>query len=132
LRTVSELGIRENDKMHLDIRIYVDIGVFESQHLESEGRAWLLKTKSDPTQQEVSKMIEGLGGSQMAKVLVLMPIKDLKCDLVRRYAEEKYQKGLEAGETDLSDFKIELSPSKLEALIGQGPFRELQAIFGSP
>jgi hypothetical protein len=74
-------------------------------------------------------MIEGLGASQTALVLVLMPVKDLKCDSVRRYADKKYQKALEAGETDLSDFKIELSSSKLQALIGKGPFLELQAIF---
>jgi hypothetical protein len=51
---------------------------------------------------------------------------------VRRYADEKYQKALEAGEKYLSDFKIELSPSELKALIGEGPFLELQAIFVQP
>jgi hypothetical protein len=59
-----------------------------------------------------------------------MPVKDLKCDLMRRYADKKYQKALEVGETDLSDFKIELSSSKLETLIGKRQFLELQAIFG--
>ena len=44
-----------------------DIGVFDSQHLESEGRAWLMKTNyCDPSQQEVSAMIKGLGASQTA------------------------------------------------------------------
>ena len=61
-----------------------------------------------------------------------MPVTDLKCDSVRRYADKKYQKGLKASEKDLSDFKIELSSSKLQALIGKGQILELQAIFGSP
>ena len=43
-----------------------DIGIFDSQHLESEGRAWLMKTNSDPSQQEVSVMIKALGASQTA------------------------------------------------------------------
>jgi hypothetical protein len=51
---------------------------------------------------------------------------------VRRYADEKYQRALEAGKTDVSDFKIELTSSELEALIGKGPLLELQAIFDKP
>jgi hypothetical protein len=51
---------------------------------------------------------------------------------VRSYADEKYQKALEAGETNLSDFKIKLAPSELEALIGKVPFLELQTIFDQP
>ena len=49
---------------------------------------------------------------------------------MRGYADKKYQKALEVGETDLYDFKIELSSSKLETLIGKRQFLELQAIFG--
>jgi hypothetical protein len=48
---------------------------------------------------------------------------------VRRYADENYQRALMAGETDLSDFKIKLAPSKLEVLIGKRPLLELQAMF---
>jgi hypothetical protein len=48
---------------------------------------------------------------------------------LRSYADENYQKALEADETNLSDFKIKLAPSELEALIGKSPFLELQAIF---
>ena len=48
-----------------------------------------------------------------------MPVKDLECGKVRRYADEKYLKALETDETDLSDFKIELTPFELETLVGK-------------
>ena len=44
----------------------MDIGIFDNQHLESPGRAWLMKSNSDPSQEEVKAMIEGLGASQNA------------------------------------------------------------------
>ena len=51
-----------------------------------------------------------------------MAVKDLECEILRRHADEKYQKALKAGETDISDFKIELTQFELEALIGNDPF----------
>ena len=50
-RTLREFKIRENDKIHLILSYKGDIGIFDSQHLESEGRAWLMKTNSVPSQQ---------------------------------------------------------------------------------
>ena len=79
-RTLSEFKIREKDKIYVILKYKGDIGIFDSQHLESEGREWLMKTNSDPIHQEVSAMIEKLGASQTALVLVLMPVKDLTCD----------------------------------------------------
>jgi hypothetical protein len=54
--------------------------VFDSHHLESNGREWLLKTKSVASKEEVKAVIEGLGASQTAQVQVLSPIKGLKCE----------------------------------------------------
>ena len=56
-------------------------------------------------------------------MLVLIPVKDLECGKVRSYADEKYQKALYAGEMDLSDFKIELTPFELESMIGKYSFK---------
>jgi hypothetical protein len=66
LRKLSEFKIRENDNIHQILPYKGDIGIFDSQHLESEGREWLMKTNSDPSQREVYSMIEGLGASQTA------------------------------------------------------------------
>ena len=65
-RTLKEFKIRKNDNIHMILTYKGDIGIFDSQHLESEGRAWLMKTNSDPSQQEVSVMIKALGASQTA------------------------------------------------------------------
>jgi FAD synthase len=39
----------------------VDIGVFDSHHLGSRGREWLMQSKSVASEEEVKAMIEGLG-----------------------------------------------------------------------
>jgi hypothetical protein len=50
LRTLSEFKIRKNDKIYVILTYKGDIGIFDSQHLDSEGREWLMKTNSDPSQ----------------------------------------------------------------------------------
>jgi hypothetical protein len=62
-RTLKEFKIRENDTIHELLTYKGDIGIFDSHHLESEGRAWLIKINSDPSQNEVSAMIEALGAN---------------------------------------------------------------------
>ena len=44
----------------------VDIGVFDSYHLESRGREWLMEREAMASEEEVKAMIEGLGASQTA------------------------------------------------------------------
>jgi hypothetical protein len=65
-RTLSDYRIGANDKIHLLFRMQGSIGIFDSQHLGSEGRAWLMKTKNDATKEEVTAMIERLGGCKNA------------------------------------------------------------------
>jgi hypothetical protein len=65
-RTLSDYRIGANDKIQMLVRMQGSIGIFDSQHLGSEGRAWLMKTKNDATKEEVTAMIERLGGSQNA------------------------------------------------------------------
>jgi hypothetical protein len=50
LRKLSEFKIREYDNIHQILPYKGDIGIFDSQHLNSEGREWLMKTNSDPSQ----------------------------------------------------------------------------------
>jgi hypothetical protein len=43
-----------------------DIGVFDASHLESVGRAWLIKQGEAASQEEVSAIVAGLGANQRA------------------------------------------------------------------
>ena len=61
-------------------RLRGSIGVFDSLHLESNGREWLMQAKNVPSKEEVNAIIEGLGASLTGEVQVLNPIKGLKCE----------------------------------------------------
>ena len=54
--------------MHLVKKLRGDIGVFDTSHPESEGRAWLIKQGEPASQKEVSAMVGRLGANQAAKV----------------------------------------------------------------
>jgi len=62
---LSEYEIAENSTVQISDRNknLVDIGVFDSLHLESEGREWLMKTKNVASKEEVNAIIEELGAS---------------------------------------------------------------------
>ena len=79
---MSEYEIAENSTVQISDRNknLVDIGVFESLHLESKGREWLMQTKKEASKEEVNAIIEELGASKTAQVQVLTPVKGLKCE----------------------------------------------------
>ena len=54
--------------------------MFDSHHLESIGREWLVQTKSEASKEEVNAIIEGLGASITGQVQVFKPVKGLKCE----------------------------------------------------
>jgi hypothetical protein len=43
-RTISDYKIYANDLIHIQYRQRGSIGIFDSQHLGSVGRAWLMKS----------------------------------------------------------------------------------------
>ena len=44
-KTLSEYEVENHSTIALFVRYYGDIGVFDSHHLESIGREWLVQTK---------------------------------------------------------------------------------------
>ena len=79
---MSEYEIAENSTVQIIDRNknLVDIGVFDSLHLESKGKEWLMQTKNVASKEEVNEIIEELGASQTAQVQVITPVKGLKCE----------------------------------------------------
>ena len=64
-----------------------DIGIFDASHSESVGRAWLIKQGEAASQEEISAIVAGLGANQTAKIEVMQPNKNIKCAVLRKYAD---------------------------------------------
>ena len=79
---MSEYEIAENSTVQIIDRNknLVDIGVFDSLHLESKGWEWLMQTKNVASKEEVNEIVEELGASQTAQVQIITPVKGLKCE----------------------------------------------------
>ena len=82
LKTLGEYEVVENSIILIAEAksTKVDIGVFDSHHLGSSGRKWLIQTEAMASKEEVKAIIEGLGASQTAQVQALTPIKGLNCE----------------------------------------------------
>jgi hypothetical protein len=80
-KTLIEYGIEHYSLIKIVYNLIGDIGVFDSHHLESIGREWLMQTVTDASKEEVNAIIEGLGASKTAQVQVFTtPLKGLKCE----------------------------------------------------
>ena len=79
-KTLSEYEVDNHSTFFVVCRTTGDIGVFDSHHLESLGREWLMQTKSEASKEEVNAIIEGLGASITGQVQVFNPVKGLKCE----------------------------------------------------
>ena len=79
-KTLSEYEVGNHSTIFVVCRTRGDIGVFDSHHLESIGREWLMQTKSEASKEEVNAIIQGLGASISGQVQVFNPVKGLKCE----------------------------------------------------
>ena len=79
-KTLSECEVGNDSTIFVVYRATGDIGVFDSHHLESIGREWLMQTKREASKEEVNAIIEGLGASLTGQVQVFNPVKGLKCE----------------------------------------------------
>ena len=79
-KTLSDYEVENLSTIFVNYTAMGDIGVFDSHHLESIGREWLVQTKSEASKEEVNAIIQGLGASLTGQVQVFNPVKGLKCE----------------------------------------------------